>query len=82
MHCCATSWAQVEGPFAAVRLSLDRAGWTVLSGECWRTNEGLVVQVFDTSPWAVRRLLERAVESWQRKHCLLYTSDAADDTPC
>eukprot|EP00959_Pyramimonas_sp_CCMP1952_P354680 7429635-Pyramimonas_sp.AAC.1 len=60
MHCCAPSWAQVKGPSAAVRLSLERVGWTLLSDECWRTNEGLVVHVFDASPWAVRRLLERA----------------------
>eukprot|EP00959_Pyramimonas_sp_CCMP1952_P359711 7531823-Pyramimonas_sp.AAC.1 len=60
MHCCATSWAQVRGPFAAVRLSPERVGWTALSDECWRTNEGPVANAFDAPPWAVRRLLERA----------------------
>eukprot|EP00959_Pyramimonas_sp_CCMP1952_P334496 7005017-Pyramimonas_sp.AAC.1 len=65
MQCGASSWPQVRGPFSAVHMTLERIGWTIIDAATWRTHEGELLQVFEVSPWLVKRLLWRAVEAWQ-----------------
>eukprot|EP00959_Pyramimonas_sp_CCMP1952_P100088 2092967-Pyramimonas_sp.AAC.1 len=38
-------WTQVQGPGGAVRLSLERVGWTVLEPFRWLTHEGGMIDV-------------------------------------
>eukprot|EP00959_Pyramimonas_sp_CCMP1952_P211970 4435799-Pyramimonas_sp.AAC.1 len=58
-------WTQVQGPCGAVRLSLERVGWTVLEPFRWLTHEGDRIDVREVCPWYVTQLLERAISAWQ-----------------
>eukprot|EP00959_Pyramimonas_sp_CCMP1952_P042084 880185-Pyramimonas_sp.AAC.1 len=58
-------WTQVNGPFSACKLTLDRIGWDMSSPTVWITNDQISLDLSKVCPWIVGQHLKRAVRAWQ-----------------
>eukprot|EP00959_Pyramimonas_sp_CCMP1952_P345037 7226253-Pyramimonas_sp.AAC.1 len=60
-------WSQVQGPFGAVKLSLDRISWKFSDRDVltWVAHDGASVNIRNVSAWYFRKVLVRGIEAWQ-----------------